>query len=444
MGDVSDQLESHLAALKHIVADNPEPREGNSAQVRHSLYWGSQLEPKQRNISMLARGARDILEIGFNAGHSVLIMALANPASRIVAFDCANHNYTLPCYHYLSNAFPDRIELVVGDSRDTLSGYADSTQRRFDLILIDGGHSPDVLSSNYANARKLANPRAVVLMDDLQLAFIKRFWVERIEAGEIEPMPLHDVHAYPHAAGSVVGHPGRKRTRLIVTASIGRSSQQYAEASARQWAARVGAELWIRNEPYAISGTIVHPWFAKWDMVADAVEARDPDEVCWLDDDIIVRADAEWPDYPQWAALEANGGQELGGGNRLAGALQACQYSGADWTPTSGYYNTGLVFKRSPNTAEFREMGALAQNLEYSLIPDQAAFAIHLCDRPGVRQFTEQWHVRAPQLENDHLPGYFNHFLGGYRHDMNAFGDRWMNIPRRAWVSPAISGVYRK
>lgn len=218
--------------------------------------------------------------------------------------------------------------------------------------------------------------------------------------------------------------------RLIVTASIGRSWNPHGEASARHWAHRVGAEFYIRNEPYIIDKRTLHPWFIKWDILADAVEARQPDEVVWLDDDIVIRADTGWPTYEKWAIFEVAAGHDLGNCAQKNGALEASRISGIPWNCSDGYYNTGLVFRRNPGAGEFRELGQLARRIPLNLIPDQAALAVHLARRTGVRRLPLIWHVRGPTPLNGYLPGYINHFLGGKWDNMNRLGPLWTKVPR--------------
>lgn len=223
-----------------------------------------------------------------------------------------------------------------------------------------------------------------------------------------------------------------KPRRLIVTASIGRPWNPHGESSARHWAHRIGAEFYIRNEPYTIDGKERHPWFIKWDIMADAVEAIQPDEVVWLDDDIVVRVDADWPNYEEWAVFEVAGGRDLGNCAQKNGALEASRITGIPWTCADGYYNSGLVFRRNPSASEFRELGLLARKIPPNLLPDQASLAVHLARNGKVRRLPLVWHVRGPTAPGGYLPGYINHFLGGKWENMNRLGALWAKVPRAA------------
>lgn len=218
--------------------------------------------------------------------------------------------------------------------------------------------------------------------------------------------------------------------KLIVTASIGRSWNPHGEASARHWAHRVGAEFYIRNEPYVIDGQVCHPWYIKWDILADAVEERQPEEVVWLDDDIVIRADTGWPDYEEWAAFEVADGRDLGDTDHKKGAKEASRINGVSWDWPDGYFNSGLVFRRNPSAAEFRELGVLSRRIPLQNMPGQAALAAHLARRSGVRRLPMTWNVRGPSAPDGYLPGYINHFLGGKWDNMNRLGPLWTKVPK--------------
>lgn len=220
--------------------------------------------------------------------------------------------------------------------------------------------------------------------------------------------------------------------RLIVTASIDQRWNSHCEASVRHWANRVGAELCIRTEPYIIDGQICHPWFSKWDILADVVEARQPEEVVWLGNTIVIRADTGWPEYREWAAYEIAGSRDLGDCIQKNGALEASRLTGIPWNCSDGYYNTSVFFRRNPSASEFRELGMLTRKIPLSLLPHQAALAVHLARRTGIRHLPLSWNVRGPDAPDGYLPGYINNFLGGKWALINRLGPLWTKVPGSA------------
>merc|ERR1712232_535230 len=107
-----------------------EPNPKNSAKQRNLLSLAAALPPEDAVI----------VEIGFNAGHSSLLMLFAHPTVTVVAFDLCEHVYTQPCFDALSAAFPGRIQLVPGRSQHTVPRWAHGSGPCADLIHIDGDH----------------------------------------------------------------------------------------------------------------------------------------------------------------------------------------------------------------------------------------------------------------------------------------------------------------
>jgi predicted O-methyltransferase YrrM len=119
--------------------------------------------PKRQNMFYLAKHATRICEIGFNAGHSCLLMLLANPNSSIVCFDICHHAYTLPCFEYLESQFPGRLTLICGDSSVTVPSFHGEG---FDLIHVDGNHTYDGAKSDIDNVLPMLKPGGRIVLDD--------------------------------------------------------------------------------------------------------------------------------------------------------------------------------------------------------------------------------------------------------------------------------------
>lgn len=126
-----------------------------------------QLINKQLNHYNLGKNASNIMEIGFNAGHSCLIYLLSNPDSKITIFDLCSHKYTIPCFEYLDSVFPNRLQLYEGDSTISVPEYFNNNNNvKFDLIHIDGGHEGDIPEKDFYNSLKLASN--IIIWDDTQ------------------------------------------------------------------------------------------------------------------------------------------------------------------------------------------------------------------------------------------------------------------------------------
>jgi hypothetical protein len=143
---------------------------------------------KRANLWKLAQNRSSILEIGLNAGHSALIMLLANNDTKFITFDICYHQYVMPCFEILNKHFP-QIKLCYGDSYFNLPIYIkENPNIKFDLIHIDGSHEPEIVNSDFESAKKLSTKDSVIVFDDFNAKPINRLITSKIEASEIEPV----------------------------------------------------------------------------------------------------------------------------------------------------------------------------------------------------------------------------------------------------------------
>lgn len=170
--------------LQEIILAHKEPyiAEGSIWFVGGGdITKSSAFENKRRNIFNLASGAQNIMEVGFNAGHSTAIMLLASPDSKVTIFDLGEHPYTVPALEYLGQVFPGRIQAAyLGDSRHTLPYFVENVVEKecfggFDLLHIDGGHTEDILASDFAWCRRMAAVDHTVVIDDDDWPVIHKF-----------------------------------------------------------------------------------------------------------------------------------------------------------------------------------------------------------------------------------------------------------------------------
>lgn len=108
-------------------------------------------------------------EVGFNGGHGVAAMLLANPRLNAVAFELGTRPYSSEAARLLSRYFGEaRLRYVLGDSTKTVPAYAQAGGRgTCDVLLVDGAHTPDGAYKDIVNMRALAKPNASLLIDDI-------------------------------------------------------------------------------------------------------------------------------------------------------------------------------------------------------------------------------------------------------------------------------------
>ena len=188
----------------------------------HDISFNEEFIHKQVNLFNLAKDADYILEIGFNAGHSAALMLLANPHSKILHFDLAEHAYGKPCYDYLKSVFgPHRfIDFVAGDSTQTVARYNNAPNtplatlvktnpsfKGFDLLHIDGGHSDNVARSDITQTAKYANPtRNTMIFDDTNYQNLQAIVDEAIASQLVSPRTDFITEDYCGECHHFIGH----------------------------------------------------------------------------------------------------------------------------------------------------------------------------------------------------------------------------------------------
>ena len=112
-------------------------------------------------------GVRNILEIGFNAGHSSDLFLRSSRVTRVTSFDRADYYYVRAAKCYIELEYPGRHELIIGDSKDTLPQYAyENRGRTFDIIFIDGGHDYETVLSDLNYCKEMSNDETLIIIDD--------------------------------------------------------------------------------------------------------------------------------------------------------------------------------------------------------------------------------------------------------------------------------------
>ena len=108
----------------------------------------------------------DAIEIGMNSGHSAVSMLSGSWQLNLVSFDLGSHNYVLSAKRFIDTYFPGRHTLIIGNSMTTINNYANITDRKYDLIFIDGGHDKNCCYSDLVNCKRLAHSSTLIILDD--------------------------------------------------------------------------------------------------------------------------------------------------------------------------------------------------------------------------------------------------------------------------------------
>jgi hypothetical protein len=181
--EVEWQVANHLEALQIIVKESNEPLEGNCffhganpGEIWMTSWW---MFYKRMNFVTLIRkrAPKRVAEIGFNAGHSaLLILHCLQPGAEMRVFDLNNHSYSPPAFKYLAGKYPQLREMIVGDSTVTLPEYMKQRPEEagsYDIVHVDGGHQKDVVYSDVFYADILLKSGGVMILDDTNIDYIE-------------------------------------------------------------------------------------------------------------------------------------------------------------------------------------------------------------------------------------------------------------------------------
>jgi len=191
-----------LNKLLPIINSIGEPLEGNLFMKHNTTNFSEDIFMinKVNNLCSLINttSSKKVLEIGFNAGFSALLILLSNPDINLICVDICSHKYAIPCYQVLKDMFGERILLYTGDSMRILPEFRAS----FDIIHIDGGHDEIVAKSDILQSYRLCRkPGGILIMDDYNFPILKTLWdnyceewkLEKYELPELKETPNHDI-----------------------------------------------------------------------------------------------------------------------------------------------------------------------------------------------------------------------------------------------------------
>jgi hypothetical protein len=157
-----------------IIVESGEACEGNCFLLHGTNVYSDELINKQMNMFACGMNANNIVNIGFNAGHSTLVFLLADSLSKITVFDNGSHKYMRPCYDYLASIFPERLNLIEGDSVHTIQEYVKNNNgKKYDVINIDGNHDNFHVISDLENTRLLCTSDTFVIINEYHAPNIK-------------------------------------------------------------------------------------------------------------------------------------------------------------------------------------------------------------------------------------------------------------------------------
>lgn len=169
-------MENIIEDLEKIIINSDCKLEGNCFYSHNTLKKNKKYENKQKNLIWCGSKIKDkVCEIGFNAGHSALLMLFNNNKDiDFTIFDIGRHKYTRPTLEYLKNYFKDtNFEYIEGNSIKTIPEWIKNNKVGcFDVVHIDGGHSKKCIENDLMNADILVKEGGIIIIDDTGISVI--------------------------------------------------------------------------------------------------------------------------------------------------------------------------------------------------------------------------------------------------------------------------------
>ena len=152
--------------LLNLIND---PLEGNFYSSHLMKIKNSEMIPKQENILSFIESfkPKNILEIGFNAGFSTLLMKIIDPEIKMTCIDINSHPYVIPCYDQICKDYKN-IKLILQNSTIALPELIEM-KLKFDAIHIDGSHAEKQVEKDFNFCLNLCNSKSVIIIDDTNL-----------------------------------------------------------------------------------------------------------------------------------------------------------------------------------------------------------------------------------------------------------------------------------
>jgi hypothetical protein len=201
----NSEKQIYLDDLKNIILNGNTPLEGNCFYHHETLHLYSDLYTKQLNLFWCGKQAISrICEIGFNAGHSSLLMLLGRDKTQLefTIFDIGQHPYTKPSIEYMKSKFTHvNFEYIEGDSTITMPKWIYENKKNietYDIVHVDGGHSEHCISHDMKNTMMLVKKNGLVIIDDTNAPEINKYVDFYISTGIFVEINVLNSYGYQH------------------------------------------------------------------------------------------------------------------------------------------------------------------------------------------------------------------------------------------------------
>jgi len=122
---------------------------------------------KIKEILLNKKDVKHIMEIGFNMGDSSELFLEYCPNAHVTSFDLGEHDCVKYGKEYIDITYPNRHELILGNSLFTIIQYVlQNPNKKFDILFIDGCHRYYECFLDLYHCKSFAHNNTIVIMDD--------------------------------------------------------------------------------------------------------------------------------------------------------------------------------------------------------------------------------------------------------------------------------------
>jgi hypothetical protein len=215
-----------IAALNQAVAESGEAIEGNYCHFDGQPISGTVApDPRRTAKRNVLRAAvahcREALEIGFNAGHSAVIMLDSNRELQLTAVDIGTHRYGRTCADIIARRYPGRFRVHWGPSKSILRQLANNKKAEFDFIHIDGSHTVEDVTADMNFLLRRMKKASIAVLDDIRIPHISTLLRWSTRAGYLEEAGEQCTEETDNAALIRTCRPFRITRLIDVALSIG-------------------------------------------------------------------------------------------------------------------------------------------------------------------------------------------------------------------------------
>jgi hypothetical protein len=200
-----NDIQNYLDDLTQIIINSNNQLEGNCFYHDNTLQFFPELYTKQLNIFWCGKQAiTNICEIGFNAGHSTMLLLVGrnNTPINFTTFDIGHHPYTKPCFEYIKSKFPHvNFEYVEGDSTIVMPEWINNHTvliHKYVVVHVDGGHFEHCIINDMINTDLLVKINGIVIIDDTNIPYINNYIDYYLSNGNYVEMNLLPTYGCPH------------------------------------------------------------------------------------------------------------------------------------------------------------------------------------------------------------------------------------------------------